>query len=61
MAAMGHLGFLIRTILAIFDLQVVPILPTKFRVSWPFISGGEAQNRFFKMAAMVAILDFRSE
>ena len=28
----GHLGFLIRTILAIFDLQVTLILPTKFRV-----------------------------
>ena len=26
----GHLGFLIRMILAIFDLQVAPILPTKF-------------------------------
>ena len=28
----GHLGFLIRTILAIFDLQVTLMLPTKFRV-----------------------------
>ena len=26
----GHLGFLIRTILAIFDLQVTLMLPTKF-------------------------------
>ena len=25
----GHLGFLIKTILGIFDLQVIPILPTK--------------------------------
>ena len=38
----SHLGLLIRTILAIFDLQVAPILPTKFRVSWPFDSGEEA-------------------
>ena len=28
----GHLGFLIRTILAIFDLQITLMLPTKFRV-----------------------------
>ena len=28
----GHLGFLIRTILAIFNLQVTLMLPTKFRV-----------------------------
>ena len=28
----GHLGFQIRTILAIFDLQVTLMLPTKFRV-----------------------------
>ena len=26
----GHLGFYIGTILAIFDLQVAPMLPTKF-------------------------------
>ena len=28
----GHLGFRIRTILAIFDLQVTQMLPTKFPV-----------------------------
>ena len=32
----GHLGFPIRTFLAIFDLQVILILPMKFRVNWPF-------------------------
>ena len=42
----GHLGFPIGTILAIFDLQVIPMLPTKFRVNWPFGSGEEAKNRF---------------
>ena len=31
----GHFGFPIRTILAIFDLQVTPMLPTKVRVHWP--------------------------
>ena len=29
----GQLGFTIGTILAIFDLQVTPMLPTKFRVN----------------------------
>ena len=48
-------------VLAIFDLQVTLMLPTKFGVSWPFGSGEEAKNRFSKMAAMVAILDFRLE
>ena len=49
----GHLGFTIGMILAIFDLQVTQMLPTKFRVNWPFGSGEEAK--------MAAILDFRSE
>ena len=31
----GHLGFQIRTILANFDVQVTPMLPTKFQVNWP--------------------------
>ena len=30
----GHLGFPIRTILSIFDQQVTPMLPIKFRISW---------------------------
>ena len=42
----SQLGFTIGTILAIFDLQVTPMLPTKFRVKWPFSSGEEAKNRF---------------
>ena len=33
----GHLGFSIRRILAIFDLQVTPMLPTKFQVNWLLI------------------------
>ena len=41
-----HLGFPIGTILAIFDLQVTLMLPTKFGVNWPFSSGEEAKNRF---------------
>ena len=39
----------------IYDLQVTPMLPTKFQV-WPFDSG-EKVKKSFKMAV---ILDFRS-
>ena len=42
----GHLGFPISTILAIFDLQVTLMLPSKFGVNWPFGSEEEAKNRF---------------
>ena len=42
----GHLGFPIGTILAIFDLQVILMLPSKFGVNWPFGPGEEAKNRF---------------
>ena len=42
----GHLGFQIGMILAIFDLQVTPMLPSKFRVNWNFGSGEEAKNSF---------------
>ena len=42
----GRLGFLIGTILAIFDLQVTLMLPTKFKVNKPFGSGVEVKNRF---------------
>ena len=41
----GHLGFLIRTILAIFYLQVTPMLPTS-RVNWPFALGEKAKKKF---------------
>ena len=42
----SHLGFLIGTILAIFDLQVTLMLPTMFGVNWLLGSGEEAKNRF---------------
>ena len=42
----SHLGFPISMILAFFDLQVTPMLPSKFGVNWPFGSGEEAKNRF---------------
>ena len=40
----GHLGFLIRTIFAIFNLQVTLMLPVKFKVNWHFGSGEEAKK-----------------
>ena len=39
-----YLGFPIRMILAIFDLQVTQMLPTKFQVKWPFGSGEEVKK-----------------
>ena len=42
----GHLGSPIGTILPFFDLQVTPMLPSKFGVHWPLGSGEEAKNRF---------------
>ena len=42
----GHLVFLIRAILAIFDLQVTLMILTKFQVNWTSGSGKEAKNRF---------------
>ena len=42
----GYLGIPIGTILAIFDLQVTPMLPAKFQVSWLLGSGEEAKNKF---------------
>ena len=55
----SHIGFPIGTIFAIFGLQVIPMLPSKFGGNWPFGLGEEAKNTF-KRAAMAAILDFRS-
>ena len=38
--------FQIGKILAIFDLEVTPMLSTKFQVNWSFGSGEEAKSRF---------------
>ena len=35
-----HLEFPIGTILGMFDLQVTPMLPTKYPVNWPRDVGG---------------------
>ena len=63
----GHLGFWIGTILAIFDVHVTTMLPTKFQVSWPFGSGKEAKidlkfcrhggHLGFPIRAILAIFD----
>ena len=47
----GHLGL---PILATFDLQVYPMLPTKFQVNWPFGSGEEATNRFSRWPSWIS-------
>ena len=49
-------------ILAIFDLQATPMLPTKFQVNWPFGSGEEMKKRFsrwppFLIRTILAIFD----
>ena len=41
-----HFGFQIGMILAIFDLQVTLMLPTRFQVNWLLGLGEEAKNRF---------------
>ena len=42
----GHPGFPIGIILAIFNLQVTLMLPSKFEVNWSFSSEEEVKNRF---------------
>ena len=54
----SHLGFSIGMNWAI-NLQVAPIPPIKFPVSWPFRLRNKS-NYIFKMAALASILDFRS-
>ena len=44
-------------ILAISDLQITPILPTKFQVKSPFGLGEEAKNRFSRWPRPSWILD----
>ena len=42
----SHLGCPIGTILAIFELHVTPMLPSKFGVNWPFGSREKAKIDF---------------
>ena len=54
----GHLGFPISIILAIFYLQVTPMLPTKFGINWPFRSGEEGYHGF-PIGTILAIFDLQ--
>ena len=49
----GHLEFLIGSILTNFDLLVVSILPTKFRVKWSFGSEDEVLNRILRWRSIL--------
>ena len=49
----SHLGFPIGTILAIFDVQVTLMLPTKFRVNWHLGLGEQAKNRFSRWPSWI--------
>ena len=55
----SHLGFPIGTILAIFDLQVTPMLQVLSLLTIRFMR--RSKQQIFKMASMAAILDFLSE
>ena len=50
----GHPGFLIKTILAVYNLRVAVILFIKFWASWPFCSGVEAPNRFSRQPSWIS-------
>ena len=50
-----HLGFPSLTIVAIFDLQDTPMLPTKFRINWPFSSGEEGKIDFHPDATKIRV------
>ena len=61
------LDFQSEPILAIFDLQVTLMLPTKFQVNWPFSSGKKRKTLFqdggngdhlgFTIGTILAIFD----
>ena len=53
----------VRDIEPLVDLRVTQMLPTQFRVKWPFCSGEEAKNIFSNGGhdMMEAIFGFRSE
>ena len=46
------------TILAIIDLQVIPMLPDQFWINWPSSSEEEAKKMIL-VAKLMAIFDFR--
>ena len=56
----GYLVFPIDMILAHFDPEVVLLLQSKFRLKSTKGFGKRCRKLIFKMAAVAAILDFRS-
>ena len=48
----SHLEHPFRTILAIFDRQIAPILPINFQVKWPSGSGKDAQKWFSRCRSL---------
>ena len=54
----GHNGFLIRNKLAMFDIQVILILPIKFRVYWPCLLRGSISKYIFMIEAVATQLWF---
>ena len=65
----SHLGFPIRTILAIFYLQVTLMCLSKFHINWPlflekkqkmdFQTGGYGGHLGFPIGTILAILDLK--
>ena len=59
----GQLVFPVGRILTIADLQVAPILPSKFRVNWPFRSevknGGSCGHLGLPILTILAIFNLQ--
>ena len=62
----SNLGFPIRTLLAIFDLQIIPMLPTEFQVNWPIdqekkrkMDSEDGRHLGFPIGMVLAIFDLR--
>ena len=65
----SHLGFPKGTNFAIFDLQVTPMLPSKFQVKWPsvqekkqkidFQDGRHSGHFVFPIGVILAIFDLQ--
>ena len=58
MAAMvAILDFQSKQFKLFLHIQVMQMLPTKFRVKWPFSSGTEAKNRFSRWLSWISERD----
>ena len=50
-----HISFPIGTNLAIFDLQITKILPTKFRVNWPFVQKKKCKINILRLPSSISV------